>query len=86
MQESRNSDETNSHHNIDDNGKSKERKLNEFSSAFPAVMYNVDGPNISLIEIVNIVPRKGQIPVSFKSEAKFDDRFTANLQFIFNAV
>ena len=31
-------------------------------------MYNVDGPNISPNEIVNIAPGEGQIPVSFTSE------------------
>ena len=31
-------------------------------------MYNVDGPNISPSEIVNIAPGEGEIPVSFTSE------------------
>ena len=31
-------------------------------------MYNVDGPNISPIEIVNIAPGEGQISVSFTLE------------------
>ena len=34
---------------------------------FPTAIYNVDGPNIC-IEIVNIAPGEGQIPVSFTSE------------------
>ena len=35
-------------------------------------MYNVDGPNISPSEIVNIAPGKGQIPVSFTSEPNWE--------------
>ena len=35
-------------------------------------MYNVDGPNISPNEIVNITPGKGQIPVSFTSEPNWE--------------
>ena len=35
-------------------------------------MYNVDGPNISPSEIVNIVPREGQIPVSFTSKPNWE--------------
>ena len=31
-------------------------------------MYNIDGPNISLSEIVNIAPGEGQILVSFTLE------------------
>ena len=42
MSGSRNSDQTDSHDNIDGNSKSKERKLKESSSPFPAVMYNVE--------------------------------------------
>lgn len=47
MPESRNSDKTNSYHNIEGNGKFKERKLKESSSPFPTVMCNIDGPIIS---------------------------------------
>ena len=39
------------------------KELKESSSPFPTVMYNIDGPNISASEIVNIVPGEGQIPV-----------------------
>ena len=38
------------------------------SLPFPTVMHNIDGPNISSSEIVNIAPREGQIPVSFTPE------------------
>ena len=46
--------------------------MKESSSHFPPVMYNVDGPNISPNEIVNITPGKGQIPVSFTSEPNWE--------------
>ena len=42
--------------------------MKESSSHFPTVMDNVDEPNISPNEIVNIAPGEGQIPVSFTSE------------------
>ena len=45
--------------------KIKERELKEFSTPFPTFMYNVDGPNISPSEIVDITPEEGQILVSF---------------------
>ena len=35
---------------------------------FPTVMHNIDGPNISSSEIVNVTSREGQIPVSFMPE------------------
>ena len=38
------------------------------SVPYPSVMHNIDGPNISPSEIVNIAPGEGQIPVSFTSE------------------
>ena len=46
--------------------------MKESSSHFPPVMYNVDGPNMSPNEIVNITPGKGQIPVSFISEPNWE--------------
>ena len=39
---------------IEGNDKFKERDLKVSSSPYPTVMYNVDGPNISPSEIVNI--------------------------------
>ena len=42
--------------------------MKESSSHFPTVMDNVDEPNISPNEIVNIAPGEGQIPVSFTLE------------------
>ena len=60
-------------------------------------MYNVDGPNISPSEIVNIVPREGQIPVSFTSKPNWEALafpkdyssgriIFANRQYIFHAL
>ena len=43
------------------NNRIKERELNKSSPSFPTVSYNVDGPNISLNEIVNIAPGEGEI-------------------------
>lgn len=97
MSESRNSDQTDSHDNIDGNSKSKERKLKEFFSPFSAMMYNVD----ELIGKVSVFPkdhftgrnhfngeREIQIAHSIYVHArlKFGDKFTASPQFIFNAV
>ena len=66
--ESKNRDQTDSDDDIEGNGKFKERELKESSSHFPTVMYNLDGPDISPNEIVNIAPEEGQIPVFFTSE------------------
>ena len=50
-------------------------------------MYNVDGPNISPSEIVNIAPGEGQVPVSFTSEPNWEalafpkDYFTGRNRF-----
>ena len=56
--ESNNSDQTDSDDDIEYKDKFKERELKESSPPFLSVMYNVDGPNISPSEIVNIVPRE----------------------------
>ena len=72
VQEFNNIDQMDSDDDIEGNDKFKERELKESSSHFPTVMYNVDGPNISPNEIVNIVPREGQIPVSFTSEPNWE--------------
>ena len=42
------------------------------SMPFPTVMHNIDGPNTSSSEIVNIAPGEGQIPVSFTSEPNWE--------------
>ena len=73
--ESSNSDQTDSDDDIEGNDKFKERrdKFKERASPpFPTVMYNVDGPNISPSEIVNIAPGEGQIPVSFTLEPNWE--------------
>ena len=46
--------------------------MKDFSSHFPTVMYNVDGPNISPNKIANIAPGEGQIPVFFTSEHNWE--------------
>ena len=66
---SNNSDQTDSDDDIDGNDKFKEREWQEYSYPFPTAMYNIDGPNISASEIVNIASGEGQIFVSFTSEA-----------------
>ena len=48
------------------------KELKESSAHFPTVMYNVDGPNISPNEIVNIAAGEGEIPVSFTSEPNWE--------------
>ena len=72
VQESNNIDQMDSDDDIEGSDKFKERELKESSSHFPTVMYNVDGPNISPNEIVNLAPREGQIPVSFTSEPNWE--------------
>ena len=70
--ESNNRDQTDSDGDIEGNGKFTEGELNESSSAFPTVMYNVDGPNISPSEVINIAPGEGQIPVDFSSDSNWE--------------
>ena len=69
---SNNSEQTDRDDDIKGNDKFKESELKEPSSPFPTFMYNVDGPNISPIEIVNIETGKGQIPVSFTLEPDWE--------------
>ena len=66
--ESSNSDQTDSDDDIEGNNKFKERELKESSSPSPTVMYNVDGPNLSPSEVVNIAVGECQISISFTSE------------------
>ena len=70
--ESNNSGQTDSDDDIDGNDKFIERKLEESSSPSPTAMYNIDGPNLSASEIVNIAPGEGQIPVSFTSKPNWE--------------
>ena len=39
---------------------------------FPVVLHEIAGPNISSIEIINIAPAEGQIPVSFTPEPNWE--------------
>ena len=70
--ESHNRDQSDSDDDIEGNDKFKERELKESSSSFPTAIDDVDGPNMSPSEIVNIAPGKGQIPVSFTSEPNWE--------------
>ena len=54
-----NNDEIDSDDDIDGNDKVKKRELKESSFPFPTIIYNIDGPNISSSEIVNIAPGEG---------------------------
>ena len=65
---SNNSDQIDSDDDIEVNDKFKEGQLKGSSSPFPAVIYNVDGPNISPSEIVNIA----KFLVSFISEPNWE--------------
>ena len=64
--------QTDSDDDVEVNNKLKERKTETPSLPFPTVMHNIDGPNVSSSEIVNIAPGKGHIPVSFTSEPNWE--------------
>ena len=72
VKESNNSDQTDNDDYIDGNDKFKEREFKEFFSPFPAVMYDINVPNIFSSEIVNIAPREIQIPVCFTLEPNWE--------------
>ena len=72
VREPNNGDQTDSDDNIEGNDKLKEREMKKSSLPFPTVMHNIDGPNITPSEIVNIAPGEGQIPVSFTSEPNWE--------------
>ena len=69
---SKNDEQTDSDDNIEGNDHLKEKEIKMSSVPFPTVMHNIDGPNISPSEIVNIAPGEGQIPVSFTSEPDWE--------------
>ena len=52
------------------NAYEEEKRLS--SVPFQTALHNVDGPNISTDEIVNIAPGEGLIPVSFTSEPNWE--------------
>ena len=54
------------------NEKVKGREMKMSSLPFPYEMHNIDGPNISSSEIVNIAPGKVQIPVCLTSELNWE--------------
>ena len=57
---------------IDGNDHTKEKEQRISSGLHPTVLHNVDGPNISPSDIVNIAPGENQIPVSFTSEPDWE--------------
>ncbi len=65
-------DQTDSDENIEGNNCIKEKQKNMSAVPHPTVMHNIDGPNISASEIINIAPGEGQIPVSFTSEPNWE--------------
>ena len=46
--------------------------MNKSSQPFPTIMYNVDGPNISHSEVVNIAPGEGKMPFFFTLEPNWE--------------
>ena len=71
-EESNIDDQTDSDDNIEGNDKLKEREMKMSFLPFPTVMHNIDGPNISSSEIINIAPEDCQIPVSFTAEPNLE--------------
>ena len=67
-----NDDQTDSDEDIDGNDHVKEKQSKMSAVPYPTVLHNIDGPNISPSEIVNIAPGEGQIPVSFTSELDWE--------------
>ena len=65
-------DQTDSDDDTEGNNKLKESKMKMSSLPFLMVMHNIDVPNISSSEIVNIAPGEGQISVSFTSEPNWE--------------
>ena len=65
-------DQTDSDDDIEGNNKPKEKQMKMSSLPFPTVMHNINRPNLSSSEIVNIAPREGQILVSFTSELNWE--------------
>lgn len=46
--------------------------MEESSVPFPILIYNIDGTNMSLSEVVNIAPKEGQILVSFTLQLNWE--------------
>ena len=67
-----NDDQTDSDEDIDGNDHVKEKDAKMSAVPYPTVLHNIDGPNISPSEIVNIAPGEGQIPVSCSSEPDWE--------------
>ena len=67
-----NDDETDSDDEIDGNDHVHENEKKKSSIPYPTVLHNIDGPNISPDQVVNIAPGEGQIPVSVTSEPDWE--------------
>ena len=39
---------------------------------FPSVLQNIDGPELSVDDAVNIAPAEGQMPLPFTSESNWE--------------
>ena len=57
---------------IDGNDHVHEKEKQMSSIPYPTVLHNIDGPNISAEDVVNIAPGEGQIPVSVSSEPDWE--------------
>ena len=53
---------------IDGNNASHEKEFHKSSVPFPTVLQNIDGPELLVDDVVNIMPAEGQISVSFAFE------------------
>ena len=72
-------DHTDGVDDIEGNNILKEREMKMSFLPFPTVMHNIDGPDISWSEIVNIAPGEGEIPVSFTSQPNWPLHFLSNI-------
>ena len=53
---------------IEGNNASHEKEFHKSSVPFPTVLQNIDGPELLVDDVVNIMPAEGQISVSFAFE------------------
>ena len=65
-------DKLDSDDEIEGNDHAYEKEKKKTCVPFPTVLHNIDGPNVSPDQIVNIAPGEGQIPVSFTSEPDWE--------------
>ena len=60
--------ETDGDEKIEGSNASHEKEFHKSSVPFPTVLQNIDGPELLVDDVVNIMPAEGQISVSFASE------------------